>query len=206
MLCLHIPGDVRFGIRPARKPTLRPWPPYGSPEDLAPTPVPAWSFRTCHSNPVLFQRVYWKNSSSIMGHYLLSFVHGPLPAAAVRNEQPSASPPFFKKSGPTWPTFRIRSLYVTSSQVATKLTYDCLGLPANLAGSCSESLMLVIRQKCRTSCPTFLLAAIIRAKLARIITSDQLDPKLQVRVMWTNLVHIIHFRPTWADVPYPCNL
>ena len=60
-------------------------------------PVPVRSFRTCYSNPVFFQRVYWENSSSIMGHYLLSFVHGPLPAAAVRNIQPSASPPFFKK-------------------------------------------------------------------------------------------------------------
>ena len=111
-----------------------------------------------------------------------------------------------KKCGPTWLTFRFRSLYASSSQVATKLIYDCLELPANLAGSCSESLMLVIRQKYGTSCPTFLLAAIIRAKLARIITSDQLDPKLQVRVMRTNLVHIIHFRPTWAEVPYPCYL
>ena len=67
------------------------------PAGHSPTPVPVRSFQTCYSNPVFFQRVYWKNSSSIMGHYLLSFVHGPLPAAAVRNIQPSASPPFFKK-------------------------------------------------------------------------------------------------------------
>ncbi len=93
------------------------------------TPVPAWSFRTCYSNPVFFQQVYWKNSSSIMGHYLLSFVHGSLPAAAVRNEQPSASPPFqnkkpalrsaFRNFVPSWDEVDLW-LHLTSCQLGRK--------------------------------------------------------------------------------------
>ena len=96
----------------------------------SPTPVPAWSFRTCYANPVFFQRVNWKNSSSIMGHYLLSFVHGPLPAAAVRNIQPSASPPFqnkkptlrsaFRNFVPSWDEVDLW-LPLTSCQLGGKL-------------------------------------------------------------------------------------
>ena len=101
MLCLHIPGGCPFWdtshreTNPAAMAAIRlPGGPFS-------TPVPAWSFRTCYANPVFFQRVYWKNSSSIMGHYLLSFVHGPLPAAAVRYDQPLASPPF-RNFAPSW--------------------------------------------------------------------------------------------------------
>ena len=100
------------------------------PAGHSPTPVPVRSFRNCYSNPVLFQRVHWKNSSSIMGHYLLSFVHSPLPVAAVRNIQPPASPPFqnkkptlrsaFRNFVPSWDEVDLW-LHLTSCQLGRKL-------------------------------------------------------------------------------------
>jgi len=118
----------------------------------------------------VFHHVLFTGRIALRSWVITSFPSSMVPFLSQRCETYSFRPHLLssKKCGPTWLTFRFRSLYVTSSQVATKLIYDCLELPANLAGSCSESLMLVIRQKCGTSRPTFLLTAIIRAKLARI--------------------------------------
>ena len=133
-----------------------------------PRPSPSGPFGPV--TPILFSSNGCTGRIALRSWVITSFPSSMVPFPPQRCETYSLRPRLLssKKCGPTWPTFRIRSLYVTSSQVATKLIYDCLELPAKLAGSCSESLMLVIRQKCGTSCPTFLLAAIIRANLARI--------------------------------------
>ena len=170
------------------------------PRATAPHPSPSGPFRPV--TPILFSSNGCTGRIALRSWVITSFPSSMVPFPPQRCETYSLRPHLLSKTK-SRPCDR---LSVTSSHLGTKLIYDCLELPANLAGSCSESLMLVIRQKCGTSRPTFLLTAIIRAKLARIITSDQLDPKLQVRVMRTNLVHIIHFRPTWAEVPYPCYL
>ena len=141
MLCLHIPCGMSVSC--------------GQSSSGKPTPVPVRSLRTCSCFLCPANMCTGRMTNDHLPN-LLSFLFVPFPPQ--RCETYSLRPRLLssKKCGPTWLTFRIRSLYVTSSQVATKLTYDCLELPANLAGSCSESLMLVIRQKCGTSCPTFL--------------------------------------------------
>ena len=166
MLCLHIPRGCPFPMGEAPPGTnLAATAAVRYPRATAPRPSPPGPFGPVI--PILFSSNGCTGRIALRSWVITSFPSSMVPFPPQRCETNSLRPHLLssKKCGPTWLTFRIRSLYVTSSQVATKLIYDCLELPASLAGSCSESLMLVIRQKYGTSCPTFLLAAIIRAKV-----------------------------------------
>ena len=107
MLCLQghpriprILRDVRFlWAKPFREPTLRPLPLYDT-RGLQPGSRPRSVLKDQFLLPVSSQRFYWKNDESSSSEPpFLPFC--PFPAAAVRYDQPLASPPF-RNFAPSW--------------------------------------------------------------------------------------------------------